>query len=152
MGLVTFGQKDEKKEYIIRPAVYGVMFHNQQNKIALIQTGDGQYFLPGGGIENSETHEECMKREALEELGLDIELGHFIGCAQRYFYSTHELKYYLSEGHFYLCEMGKQVDDPTEDDHFLVWMEPIRAIEKLLHEHQIWAVKEALKLRLREGV
>ena len=43
------------------------MFNDQKDKIAIIETGDGKYFLPGGGIENTETHEECMKREALEE-------------------------------------------------------------------------------------
>ncbi|WP_367976436.1 hypothetical protein [Niallia sp. RD1] len=24
-----------------------------------MQTSDGKYFLPGGGIENKETHQEC---------------------------------------------------------------------------------------------
>lgn len=42
--------------------------------------------------------------------------------------------------------MGKQVSEPTEEDHLLIWVEPIRAVENLFHEHQIWAVHEALKL------
>ena len=145
MGLITFGQKEDAIEYIKRPAVYALMFNGQKDKIAIIQTGDGKYFLPGGGIENNETHEECMKREALEEMGMEIELGHFIGCAQRYFFSTNEYKYYLSEGHFYLCEIGKKVSEPTEEDNFLIWVEPIQAAENLFHEHQRWAVNEALK-------
>ncbi|WP_352526295.1 hypothetical protein [Heyndrickxia oleronia] len=47
-------------------------------------------------------------------MGMEIEVGHFIGCAQRYFFSTNEYKYYLSEGYFYLCEMGKQVSEPKK--------------------------------------
>ena len=146
MAIITFGQKEEDKEYILRPAVYCLMFNNQKDKIAIIETGNGEYFLPGGGIENNETHEECMKREALEEMGMEIKLGRFIGYAQSYFFSTNECKYYLSEGHFYLCEMGTQVSEPTEENHLLIWVEPIRAVENLVHEHQIWAVNKVLKM------
>ncbi|MGE7918290.1 hypothetical protein ACQKM9_04985 [Viridibacillus sp. NPDC093762] len=44
------------------------MFDSQKDKIAVIQTSDGKYFLPRRGIEKSETHEECLKRESLEEM------------------------------------------------------------------------------------
>jgi len=77
-------------------------------------------------------------------MGMDIEIGHFIGCAQRYFYSTNEYKYYLSEGYFYLCDKGRQISKPTEVDHFLKWMAPMQAIDCLFHEHQSWAVNVAL--------
>jgi 8-oxo-dGTP diphosphatase len=97
MDIITFGEKEKGKEYIWRPAVYCLMFNSQKNKIAIIKTRDGKYFLPGGGIENKETHEECLKREALEEMGIDIEIGHFIGCARRYFYSTNEYQYTLAK-------------------------------------------------------
>ncbi|WP_442599921.1 NUDIX hydrolase [Neobacillus sp. D3-1R] len=145
MDIITFGKKEEGKEYIIRPAVYCVMFNGLNNKVAIIQTGDGKYFLPGGGIEGNETHEECLKREALEEMGLDIKIVDFIGCANRYFYSTNEFKYYLSEGYFYICEIVKKVSNPIEEDHFLKWIKPSQAIHNLFHEHQSWAISEALK-------
>ncbi|MGE7093327.1 NUDIX domain-containing protein [Lysinibacillus sp. NPDC048646] len=79
MGIITFGEKEEGQDYIWRPAVYGVMFDSQKEKIAVIQTGDGQYFLPGGGIETNESHQDCLKREALEEMGMAIEIGRFLG-------------------------------------------------------------------------
>jgi 8-oxo-dGTP diphosphatase len=145
MDIITFGKKEEGKEYILRPAVYCVMFNSQDKKVAIIQTGDGKYFLPGGGIEGNETHEECLKREALEEMGMDIKIGDFIGCAKRYFYSTNEFKHYLSESYFYICDIGKEVSKPIEADHFLKWIEPSQAIKNLFHEHQSWAISEALK-------
>ncbi|MGM0885268.1 MAG: NUDIX hydrolase [Bacillota bacterium] len=144
MQIITFGVKEESKEYIWRPAVYCLMFNKKKNKIAVIQTSDGKYFLPGGGIENNETHEECLMREAHEEMGMQVQIGSFIGCARRYFYSTNEFIYYLSEGYFYLCHMGEPTGKPTEEDHFLQWIEPVQAIKSLFHEHQSWAVKEAL--------
>lgn len=146
MGIITFGEKKEGKDYIWRPAVYCLMFNCQKEKIAIIQTSDGEFFLPGGGVEKNESHEECLKREVHEEMGMDIEIGHFIGCAQRYFYSTNENNYYFSEGYFYLCNKGKQMSKPSEVGHFLKWIEPMQAIDCLFHEHQSWAVNEALKL------
>ncbi|RFU69328.1 NUDIX domain-containing protein [Bacillus sp. V59.32b] len=143
--MITFGEKEEGKEYIWRPAAYCLMFNVQKNNMAIIQRSDGKYFLPGGGIENTETHKECLKREALEEMGMDIKVGPFVGCARRYFYSTNEFNYYLSEGHFYICYMGQQINNPIEEDHILEWIEPFQAIKKLFHEHQRWAVSEALK-------
>lgn len=144
LDIITFGKKEEGKEYILRPAVYCVML-NSSNKVAIIQTSDGKYFLPGGGIEDHETNEECLKREALEEMGMDIEIGKYIGCANRYFYSTNEFKHYLSEGYFYKCNVGKKISEPIEEDHVLKLIEPSKAIKNLFHEHQSWAVSEALK-------
>lgn len=142
----VFGEKKDNAEYIRRPAVYGLMFNEQKDQIGIIETDDGLYYLPGGGIENNETHEQCLKREAIEEMGLEVEIGSFIGSAQQYFYSNSERTYYLNEGHFYFCKMVKQLGKPLDDDHFLIWLKPDEAIENLVHEHQSWAVNEALKL------
>ncbi|MFS1515922.1 NUDIX domain-containing protein [Bacillus sp. SCS-151] len=51
-------------------------------------------------IYGNETHEECLRRESKEEMGMDIKTGDFIGCANRYSYLTNESKYYLSERYF----------------------------------------------------
>lgn len=38
------------------------MLNSQDNKVAIIQTGDGKYFFPVGGLEGNETYEECLTR------------------------------------------------------------------------------------------
>ncbi len=144
MAILTFGEKEEGKQYKLRPSVYGVIFKHHEDKIAVVQTRSGYYFLPGGGIENNETHGHCLKREALEELGMEIEIGAFLGCAQQYFYAPHEKRDYLNQGYFYVCEIGRKIKEPIEEDHLLIWSEPSEAIRQLYHDHQRWAVQGAM--------
>ncbi|MDT0172269.1 NUDIX domain-containing protein [Exiguobacterium sp. BRG2] len=145
MDVITFGQKVQNQHYITRSAVYAVLRDSQTGKIAVIQKRDGKLFLPGGGIEDYETHEDCLKREIVEETGMDVEIVDFIGRANQHFYSQNETAYYLNEGQFYRCDAGQKVQDPIEDDHVLQWIDPADAIKHLFHEHQRWAVQNVLK-------
>ncbi len=50
----------------------------KNNKVALIKRvkeGQVYYVVPGGGVEGGETLEECIIREAMEELGLWIKVN-----------------------------------------------------------------------------
>jgi 8-oxo-dGTP diphosphatase len=50
----------------------------EHGKVALIKRvrgGNTYYLFPGGGVEDGETPEEAARREALEELGVEVELG-----------------------------------------------------------------------------
>ena len=57
----------------------------RDNTILLLKRADDDSFLPGawevpgGGIDPHETIEEGLKRETLEEAGLDIEIGALFG-------------------------------------------------------------------------
>ena len=144
--MITFGEMESGISYTLRPGVYGIIFNEHKNLIALIETGDGKYFLPGGGLEGSESHEECLVREGIEEIGNLLEIGEWIGKAQRYFYSERDSKYYLGEGHFYFAEIAGEAGEPVEADHQLRWVETGVAVKMLLHEHQSWALQKALAL------
>ena len=79
---IEFGNKISGVKYRVRQGVYGLILNGDQN-IALVKVRDG-YFLPGGGIEDNETHEECLKRECEEDLGYNIKLGEYIGKSSNY--------------------------------------------------------------------
>ncbi|WP_242309613.1 NUDIX hydrolase [Bacillus cereus group sp. BfR-BA-01331] len=142
---LTFGSKKCTVHYVLRPSCYSIIFHSSSSKIAVIQKGD-RYFLPGGGMEGNETKEECLHRELLEELGWAVEMDQYIGNAARYFYAEKEDTYYLNDGFFYIAQRIHEVE-VHEEDHILQWLSPSLAIEHLLHDHQKWAVKQALLLR-----
>ncbi|QUG84641.1 NUDIX hydrolase [Bacillus nitratireducens] len=143
---LTFGYKEPTVQYVLRPSCYTIIFNSSSSKIAVIQKGD-RYFLPGGGMESMETKEECLYRELLEELGWAIEINQYIGNTARYFYAEKEDTYYLNDGFFYSANMVHQQTNNCEDDHVLKWMSPILAVELLIHDHQKWAVEQALLLR-----
>jgi 8-oxo-dGTP diphosphatase len=141
---VIFGKKMNGLEYEIRKGVYAVIFNSPKDKIVTVQTSRGHYFLPGGGIENNERPEDCLRRELLEETGYGVSIGPFIGEAMRYFLSTKN-EPILSDGYFYLAQLSEKIQEPKEDDHFLKWVSVVNIEELLLHEHHSWAVKEGLK-------
>ncbi len=75
---------------------------------------------------------------------MEIEVVDYLGSARRYFYSTNQYQYYLSEGYFYICNKGDIVSAPVEKDHHLIWLDPEQATECLFHEHQSWAIQKVM--------
>ncbi len=71
----------------------------------------GMYLIPGGGLENGETDEECCKREVLEETGYVVNVGERVIVAKEYFRNT------LYVSNYFLCEItGKGIQSLTESE------------------------------------
>lgn len=63
------------KEFLVRQAVRSVI-SRQDKKIAMVYSSKfDTYKIPGGGIEKGESLIEALKREALEETGLEISIN-----------------------------------------------------------------------------
>ena len=60
--------------------VYGLLFDEQQRLLVTDEFIRGNYFtkLPGGGLEIGEGTRDCLKREFMEEAGLEVEIGDHI--------------------------------------------------------------------------
>ena len=55
-----------------RVAIKAIVF-NEANKILVVQNEDGDWEIPGGGWEHSESFRDCLEREIDEELGAHVE-------------------------------------------------------------------------------
>lgn len=141
---VTFGEKLGNVDYFDRKAVYGIVI-SSEGKIATIKTPRG-YFLPGGGIEDNESHEMCLKREFLEEIGYDITVGNYIGRSSLYHISK-TYKYMHGIGFFYFADLIYKKNNGIEKDHKLIWLEPSECINSLFFEHQSWATAKAMSIK-----
>lgn len=141
--IMVFGNKEENLQYKTRIGVYSIILNKKRDQILVIRTTRGGYFLPGGGVEEKENHEECLQREMLEETGFQVVIGDYIGQAQKYHLAMGKNPT-LNHAHFYLATLGEKVQEPVEIDEEPIWVN-ISEIENLLfHEHQVWGVKEAL--------
>lgn len=73
MAQVLYGDRIGQ-EGELRIGSCAVIFDEERQKVLLTKRSDnGLWCLPGGKMEPGESIEECCRREALEETGLDIE-------------------------------------------------------------------------------
>ena len=116
----------------------------RDEKILLIKRGHepyrGYWALPGGFVEGSETVEEAIKREVLEETSLDVEIKKLVGV-----YSEPNRD---PRGHSisiaYVCEIKGGRERHGDDASDVRWF-PVENIPKLGFDHEKM-ISDALNL------
>ena len=137
----TFGVKEEDVEYRVRKGVYALI-EGDKGHLAIVGRAHKElYELPGGGIEEGESHEEGLKRELIEELGWSIQIESYLGKSIQYTTLSPHGNYYRLEGHFYTAAKLAHVGGKIEEDHIGVWLSVEDAIQKVKYEYQRWAIK-----------
>src|SRR5947207_13058278 len=60
--------------------VYGVLINEKKQVLVADEFIRGGYYtkFPGGGLELGEGTRDCLKREFMEEMGLEVEVGEHI--------------------------------------------------------------------------
>jgi 8-oxo-dGTP pyrophosphatase MutT (NUDIX family) len=87
----------------LRNSVKAIIIEN--NEILFMQqkakdSGEIYYILPGGGQSGGETFADALKRECIEELGVEIDVGE-IGLIREYIGKNHE----FSHKHSYIHQI-----------------------------------------------
>ena len=119
--------------------VYGILIDDQNRLLVSDEFIRGAYItkLPGGGLEQGEGTRECLKREVMEETGLDVTVGdHFyttdffqisafnnkdqIVCIYYRVKANEEIKIATKEKPFDFT--AEQVADPTKESEVMRWI------------------------------
>ena len=127
MEKIVIGEKLENIKYDLRETCFGICL--KDNKLLLVKHKN-QFSFVGGGIEIGETHEECLKREFIEESG--YELVSIKPCVTIDCFWLAAGKWPLeSLAHFYMVEVGDRLCEPTENGN-IVELIDIDKVEELL--------------------
>ncbi len=75
-----------------RLSVHAVILDEKQRVLLLKSTyGDFGWGLPGGAVDPGETVLDCLRRECLEEVGVDLEIGPLTGIYYHARFNSHVL-------------------------------------------------------------
>ena len=140
--MLNFGEKLDGVEYIELPGARAII-RNAEGKFAFVDV-NGQYFLPGGGLEAGETPEQAVIRECIEEIGARVTVGRKIGTAGDYVFGRKEQKYFHKVADFFEATIEKMEGTGIEADHKLVWRTLEEARTFIKQKAQEWAIQQLL--------
>lgn len=103
-----YGEKYFEQYTKSREACRGIVIRN--GKILLTyEVNTNQWFIPGGGLENDETIEECVARELKEETGCTVKPNY------QYLTINEHYEDWLFVSHYFVCEyVGETEKNLTE--------------------------------------
>lgn len=143
--MLQFGVANPQSTYRDRHAVFGILL--QEGQIATVRvTRDLPYHdLPGGAVEAGETEQEALMREFREETGLSVQPVEKLLETGQFFIKSDGVPVNNCGGIWRVEARGYSAVAKIEDDHELVWMDPVLALERLRHDAHAWAVASWLR-------
>ena len=136
---VVFGEAPRGAVCRERLAAY-VVIDDSRGHVAVVSAnfrGRDEFWLPGGGMVDSETPQQTVAREVREELGRYINLQHKIGQATQFFYAVDDGCWYKMVAHFFSGEL--QSAQASDAEHKLQWLDPRIRKSDFFHECHVWA-------------
>ena len=139
--MILIGEKDVNKQYYFLETVFGICLKNE--KLYLTKKGE-DISLIGGGIEANETEAKTLKREALEDAGLEI-IGMNKICDIDCYWKTRDNRDMESLTHIYQIEISDKIIEPLEVESKLVKMAINEAKKRLNLPYQKQGLTEFFK-------
>jgi 8-oxo-dGTP diphosphatase len=142
MATPQFGEPVVGRAYRDRPAAFGIL--ERAGKIALVRVSKPGHApwhdLPGGALDPGEDDSAALVREFGEETGLKVRPGLFLGRVDQFFINTDGAAFNNRAAIFETIFEASAPQLKIEDDHELVWFEPVAALKILRHDAHAWAV------------
>jgi 8-oxo-dGTP diphosphatase len=125
-----FGEPIPGAVYRPRPSAYAVVL-DEAGRVALVEE-DGEWLLPGGGIEGTESPEQAVVREVREECGCGARVLALLGEAFE-FVETRAGEHYDVHGTYFRAEfVGRSLAS---------WHSPAAAEELVQREGHAWILR-----------
>lgn len=134
----VFGKRNKNETYVDRIGAY--IIAEKDGYFAAVETPRG-FFLIGGGIENNESHIDCIKRECLEETGRNVQIDGYL-CSAEIFTVHDRLGPFHPVQYYYYGKLSDVAAVPIENDHNLRWLSYPDYCGKLFVQAQCWAVQK----------
>ena len=129
----TFGAPLPELAYRPRPGAYALVF-DARGRVALVLE-DEDWYLPGGGLEPGETHEQALVREVREECACGVSIEAHLGDAIEYVVSRSGRPLEVRARYFRAAFVGP----PSAH-----WLGPEEACERVRRRGDAWAIRSAL--------
>lgn len=139
---ITIGKPFDGK-FDFRETCFGICEIN--NQILLVKK-DNQYSLVGGGRENGESMEECLRREFLEETGYSLKLIEPFMVVDCFWLAAN--KYPLETlANIYIVEIDEKtkIDAVEKDKHQLEFVDKDKVLDLLPLPYHKRAIKHYLE-------
>jgi 8-oxo-dGTP diphosphatase len=148
MTTPQFGDPDAGFDYPDRPAAFVVV--ERGGKIACVRVawrrGGPKLDLPGGGLDPGETPAQAAERECGEEAGLKVAAVGEPFCAADHYFINDEEERKNTRGVFFVARLEAEAPElKIEDDHTLVWLDPVAALREFDRDSHAWAVAAWLR-------
>jgi 8-oxo-dGTP diphosphatase len=141
-----FGHAEPGAAYKDRPVAYGIA-PRADGLIATVRIARDAgpiWDLPGGMLDPGENEPAALVREFMEETGWLVAPREVVARARQYTVtSTGERRHNIAA--FYLCDLVGDRDAKEEDDHELVWLDPVEALVRMRHAAAAWAIAAWLR-------
>ncbi len=146
--MLQFGIARPDHVYAPRPTAFGLLMHEGRLACVRIDRGEDSYLdLPGGARDGDETEREAVVREFREETGLRVAADVRLTEAAQFVDKTDGRAVNNTGGFWTLRLLDPTPSRKIEDDHELVWLDPVDALSGLRHEAHAWAVAVWLRSR-----
>jgi len=150
---LQFGQAKPDVEYQDRRAAFGVAVQDGKLACVRIMRGEDAYFdLPGGALDAGETEEQALIREFGEEAGLVVQVDDLLVRVRQFAVKSDGRTFNNRGGIYEVAVVGQDPGLHIEDDHTLVWLDPVDALAELRHGSHAFAVAAWLNARAEADV